>query len=679
MHKLFWLLLFSLSFVVAKEFEITATNVDFDDNIVHSSGGVVLLHNNRYFYASSVTYDTKKQSVTLSDDVVILDDNKISIASDRAKLYLDEDRSTFVPFFFIDDDSKLWIKGKEGSHKGQLYFADTAITSSCNPNDPDWHITFSSMQYDASSQQLSMYNPVLRIKDVPVFYLPYLQVSTNRERKTGLLRPVVGVSNNDGIFYEQPIFIAPSKSWDIELNPQLRTKRSEGIYATYRFVNRPTSKGSITAGYFESKDSYIQKHDMEYSRHAGVSLKYEDSSILNRVDDGFYLHAQTVSDIDYFDLTSRNPVSASVTGDMVESKMNYFARDESFYFGSYVRFYQDTSQDSNRETLQLLPRTQLHKFSDTLLVDNILYSADLTHSNYTRRKGLKANQFELSLPVTFYTKTLGDYLHLSASQNFYMTHVDFSQDYESYEYYRNYYHFNIFTDLLKPYKKGYHNINVGANYTLPGKEKEDMEYADLAIAQQEIFDISTPAKGYSLYLKHYFYNLNKQEVFHHTLNQPYSYDSRGNRVTGEMENSFRVRPTNGVNMSLRTFYNHDERDFSHVVSGLNVDRANFDFSIRNLYSNDFDGNRGSYVTASGGYNYYSYRLFTSLERDFKENYTKKKEFGISMRKDCWDYTLTYSEDITPILTSGGREARKDQRIFFEINLIPLGGFAQSFI
>ncbi|MGM0533730.1 MAG: LPS-assembly protein LptD [Campylobacterota bacterium] len=660
-------------------FELQALDAQVQEGIVTTDTGAVLLHKGKYFYATSVRYDQDSKEATLQGDVMLIDQNDVSIASDYALVNMDRDTARFVPFYLVDETSTLWIKGGEGEKRGEFYFSQDAITSSCDPVDPDWLIEFSSMEYDAKGKFLDLYNPRLFIKDIPVFYLPYMRVSTNRERKTGLLRPMIGFGGDDGVFYEQPIFIAPSKWWDLQLNPQIRTNRSHGMHANLRFVNSADSEGFISAGYFETKDSYAKEFDLQNKEHTGVQMEYEDANLIQSYDDGLYFHGAWVSDIDYYDLVSKDEASASVTGDMVESKLNYYLTDRNYYFGSYSKHFQDTSKDSNADTLQLLPQTQLHKFSQNLLVDNILYSADFTHSNYTRSEGLTARQSEFSLPITFYTHLFGDYLNFSVSENLYMTHVDFSGGYDSYEYYRNYHEAKLFTDVIKAYDNGYHNMNFGISYTLPGEEKEDEAYEDLSGAQKEIFGITTPAKGYNFYLKQYFYDKNKNEIFHHAFRQPYVYNSDDTREKGEMENILRYKPVSNLQLGVKTYYSHQEDKFSRIQSLAAYRYENFDIRLTHLYRDYFNGKKDKYLTAGAGVEMANYRLFTNLDYDQENSYFKKKVFGVRMNKRCWNWQITYTEDITPSLTNKDSRPEKDQTVMLQFNLKPIGGFAQDIL
>jgi len=66
--------------------------------------------------------------------------------------------------------------------------------------------------------------------------------------------------------------------------------------------------------------------------------------------------------------------------------------------------------------------------------------------NYTRDRGSRATQLELDIPITYYNSIVSDYINFSASENIYLTRVDFRniesrEDY--YYYYRNYHTLKI--------------------------------------------------------------------------------------------------------------------------------------------------------------------------------------------------------------------------------------------
>ena len=68
-----------------------------------------------------------------------------------------------------------------------------------------------------------------------------------------MLLPTLGYSQDEGLYYSQPIYFAPAHNYDIELIPQVRTLRGNGAYVYYRYADSPDSMLRIKSGIFQEK------------------------------------------------------------------------------------------------------------------------------------------------------------------------------------------------------------------------------------------------------------------------------------------------------------------------------------------------------------------------------------------------------------------------------------------
>ena len=261
----------------------------------------------------------------------------------------------------------------------------------------------------------------------------------------------------------QPIYFAPAVDWDLELRPQFRTDRGEGLHGTYRFVDSAYSRGELTLGYFSEHASYAEKENLKNDSHYGYYIMYDRSQLLsekyNNLEDGLWLDINYLNDIDYYNTMSFDSKSYDK---LATSRLNYYVKQDQNYLGLYAKYYIDTSKISNDTTLQELPTLHYHHFSSPILVDNLLYSVDYKANNYTRQEGTTAFQNELNAPLTFYFSLLDDYVHASVSENIYATHIAYGNDDSTQEnagkYWRNYHQVSLFTELAKPYDSFYHTI-----------------------------------------------------------------------------------------------------------------------------------------------------------------------------------------------------------------------------
>ncbi|MGB2553804.1 LPS-assembly protein LptD, partial [Campylobacter sp. MOP51] len=93
-----------------------------------------------------------------------------------------------------------------------------------------------------------------------------------------------------------------------------------------------------------------------------------------------------LNDIDYVNLKTRKSYNEG-KNPLVASKLNYFISNDKHYAGVYARYYIDTakvgSKNENKDVLQEYPSIQYHKYTDSLIVPNLLYSVDVHSHNYT--------------------------------------------------------------------------------------------------------------------------------------------------------------------------------------------------------------------------------------------------------------------------------------------------------
>nr|MDA3909179.1 LPS-assembly protein LptD [Sulfurimonas sp.] len=221
MLKLLTLFVILTSFLNGSDkVEIYATSMESKDNMVKASGEVTVVYKGYYLSAQSATYDKNSGELELFGNIRASQGKNHKLLGDYAKLNIAKKERTFKPFFMLEKESKVWISADEGCAVNKDFDINSGVMSGCNPNDPLWKIHFSSSIYNSDNKWLNIYNARIFIYDIPVFYTPYFGYSLDTTRRTGLLTPAFGTSAVEGIYYEQPIYIAEQNWWDLELKPQ---------------------------------------------------------------------------------------------------------------------------------------------------------------------------------------------------------------------------------------------------------------------------------------------------------------------------------------------------------------------------------------------------------------------------------------------------------------------------
>ncbi len=709
MRKILFLIpvcVFSLSAAV-QDVQLLADDVKQDKGIVTANKNVVVYSQEYLVTADCAVYDQNNSVIELFGNVNMMKGKDEVSRSNYAKLNLKNNNAAFESLFMMNKDMEVWMRSDESSSDSEYYRVRKAMVSSCNVQDPDWSITSSSAMLNKQSKFLHLFNPVFRIANVPVFYLPYFGFSTDTTRRTGLLPPELGYGKSEGFYYKQPVYFAPYNQWDLEFDPQIRTNRGAGIYGAFRFIDSPDSRGEISFGSFTDKNSYRAKQKSETSNraelknktHKGVGLKYERDKLIKYLSEadlqeGMWIDATKLNDIDYLNLKGRDDDYDS----LVTSKFNYFIANDDHYFGAYAKYYIDTekigSKNENKDTIQELPSLQYHKFTDDIVLPNILYSIDLQSHRYDRKIGVRATQYEFTLPASVHVPIFDDSLTFSFYEYLYASRINYENKINSFDdkredkhanFVNNYHKFALHTDLAKAYESFYHTLNFGAEYLLPGYRKGNLDdefIYDKDLNEYENFLAQDQSKEeVSGYLTQYFFNGSGRKVVKHSISQ--GYYTKDDEYSN-LKNAIYLYPFENFSLYNKLEYSHKDRELKKVQNGLYYTHDLFWINmLHTMKKSDSlaknSATKDSYFTSSAGVKLpHQYSLIGGWQYDVERSYTKSWRVGVLHQRKCWNYGLIYQHDVEPTTTTNGSASTKKSGIYFTINFYPMGGLHYDF-
>ncbi len=690
MRRIYLILIFCVSFTFANsiekdKFQILSNNLNSKDNIVIATGNVVIFSPTYYISAQKVIYDKNRGTLELFDDVVILKDNITQAQSNYAFLDLNDESITQNPILVLEKKSNLWITSNDARKSNNKYDFDNSILSSCDCIDPAWNIRFSSADYDTEEQWLNTYNTRLYIKNFPVLYTPYFGFSTDNRRRTGLLIPTVGFSSGEGFLYSQPIYIAPADNYDLELIPQVRTNRGYGMYAYYRLIDSQYSNLKVKAGYFKENSDYKKDNSLDNDAHFGWSVDYVRTKLFSNdeSEDGLYSSINWLNDIEFYNLEDEKYNSS--TESKIESKINYYYKNNDYYLGTYLRHYIDTTVDSNDETLQQLPQVQLHSFSDSLFFDKLLYSADLQVTNYTRDEGVTATKTDLYIPFLYSFSFFNDYLNLTLQEEVSISKINYSNSSTSFKnanFIENRHIISLNSDLLKKYETGIHTMNLSSELVIPETSKLSGDIYSLTSSDADLssFPLSETTKTLTFAINQSWTNLEElKEIINHKIKQSVIYDEYDNSKLGNLENELRY------NYFLGTVYNkliYSNLDNELIESSSSFSLNYLDYFLNLSYymsketENSGKDNLESYTVKTGMKISNDYKLSYIENYNLETNTRSKQGFIFEINDKCWDLTLNLEKTIVPSSTTSN--STKQDIIYVQLILKPLGGLKQQY-
>ncbi len=683
-----------------KHFEIVAKNLHSKNNIIYASGNVVIFSNSHYITADKAIYDSKKKLLNLDGNVFIMNNNQIELISKKAKIDLDIENGILSPFLMYYTTNGMWINSSEGNKKAKYIELKDSILSSCNCEDPDWSFRFTSGTYNTKSKWINTFNTRMYFKSIPILYTPYFGFPTNTQRRTGILAPSFGLSQAEGFIYTQPIFIAPSKNYDFEFIPQIRTNRGNGIYAYYRYADSAYSTLKFKTGYFEEKGSYYKNYDLKNEEHYGADLVYDRSNLFSNNtshQDAAFVSLHWLNDIDYKNLQDDNysyvNSSSNINGDedygkKIESKINYFFNTPTFYIGTYAKYYEDLSQTTNTNTMQELPSLQFHSFKKSFLDNFLSLSVDTSATNYQRQEGVSAYRYDGNIPLTYSTSLFNNYLNFNFSEIIDASYIDYynmdtKDKYKNALLVQNEHQISLSTDLIKPYSSFVHSLRISAKYNMPNTIKMQGDIYKLSNDDSNLdyFPTNEMKKNVSFEMQQSFYSKSSlQEILRDTLDQELDYDENNKLRLNNVENELELNYS-PFGLSNQIIYN--QIDEKQVLSSTNIDFTYDNVYLKSTYylskktkHSDYDDAKS--YTFDIGYTFdKNYSLSYYRNYNLLENIKSQEALSVGINNKCWNLNFKIERGLSTS-SNVDNKALTQNILYFTLELKPFVTLKQEY-
>lgn len=683
--------------------EIIADKLSSDKNKIYAKGNVVLISGEYYISADDVVYDKSNKTAEIKGEVRVYKGSDLSFSAKSVKVDFSKDTFSLSSIYLQSVESGLWVSAKEASSQNDVYYFKENTVSGCDIQNPIWHLDSSSGSLDQSDDVLTLWNTRIYIGKMPIFYIPYMSISTNNQRKSGLLYPKVAYLNEDGFYYQQPIFIAPYESWDITLSPQIRTSRGIGISGDFRLATPRDNLLIFQTKYFYNTKKYVQKYSILNQHIYGFNLDFQTRSGTGWFDgyetlnDGFYSNFTYMNDLDYLRIDD----AGKKVGDRLSvSRFNYLLHSEEHYFGFYNKLFIDIAQANNADTFQLLPSLQYHKFYDSLFWQNLMYSIDVQANNVMRKEGYGYYENTINIPIGIELPLFDGYLSVGASTDLNFTNINLYQtqnlqiannpniNYKNANFFTANYSASLATDLAKDYGDFMHTLQLmakisGPYYRYTSNMFSDNVYKDYSNAviqisndssktseqkkfiinnlwnPSSIVDFDTNKHKFEIQLSQYFYNNAGNTLFYYNLSQKLNLQSQDYLFSESMVNEIGSSPIDGLDMKASIYYSFLYNDITEASASVDLEKWHLKTSVGYYYKKLFASNTSSInanfinFSLSNDFGYFS--LGGEVNYDFLARQLKDWSVEISTDIRCFGVSLKFAQEIASILTDEGNQ------------------------
>ena len=699
--------------------QIVANSIDQNGSIITANGDVLIFSPKHYLTANKAIFNRDKSTVELFGKVSISKSNENVSISKYAFVNLSKDINKFSPILLIDKTTQIWINGTSVSQEKDVKNIQDATLSSCDCQNPEWSIGFSSADYNTTDQWINMYNNTVYIKNIPAWYFlipaipfaapesllltglilktPYFGFPTSKERRTGLLIPKVGYGEEEGWFYMQPIYYAPSDNIDFTYIPQYRSLRGHGHSLEFRLADSAYSRLKIDLGTFYEQSRYFDKYNLKNEEHNGWSLTYNRSKLFTsgNSSDGLYLEAQDMDDVEYINTSyGFNDDGTTTVDKLLKSELKYYYNNQYLHFNTGVDYYKDISKtdEENKKILQQTPYTQIHQYSHNIFDTNILISSALKQKRYTRETNINANLYEFEIPLKYSRYFLNNYLLFGLDKTLSLSKIEYKKDdsqlYQNGQLIKDSNSIYLDMDLLKSYDSFIHNININARYTKVEyhNEKGDLYGFNINSSDLSPFPFSKEQENINFMINQSFYDsTDHSTLVNHKIRQSVVYDENGTSSLGNLENQL-VFYLPYSSISNKLLYNHDDDMVTSSLSALKTKYKNTYFNLDYTYTRDKntttdsykDGSKSESILATIGTKVLKYYTISYKEQyNITDHLNTIREYGLNINEKCWALDIKLADNLVARATQDEKELRQ-KIIYATLTLKPIGSIKQRY-
>ena len=252
---------------------------------------------------------------------------------------------------------------------------DEATYSACEPGDNTWQLVTKEIGIDQNTGFATVKNARLEVKDVPIFYIPYIKFPVDDRRSSGLLFPTLGADKENGLDIAQPIYWNIAPNYDATFTARYIQERGIGLGLDFRHLNS-WSENQIVASYLGSDKGGAD--DDKIDPLTGLRPNQGEDRYLTGVNHtGGAGHAWStmldinhVSDVDYFrDLGNLTLDDNSLTHLQRRASAGYKTKHWNYLLEA--QDYQVITQglDDQYSVLPQISADGYYRFSNALVID----------------------------------------------------------------------------------------------------------------------------------------------------------------------------------------------------------------------------------------------------------------------------------------------------------------------
>jgi LPS-assembly protein len=283
------------------EISIITDRAEFQlDGDATFTGDILLRSGNRYLQAEGATFDQETRTVEITGTAEFRNDD-LRVSGTEARFSQTEGtiKLNDASFDIWNVPARGTAQKLEVRETGKIRMKDVTYTA-CPPGKKDWLLHASEISIDQRSGVGRAKNARMELGGVPVFWLPVISYPVTNQRKSGFLVPDIGNSERRGVDIATPWYWNIAPNYDATITPRLMTERGLQFGGQFRYLQQH-NEGTITGEYLNDDDKTKKNRSLlAINQQTGLPLGWRAS-----------IDAIDVSDSNYFEDFSSGLASTS--------------------------------------------------------------------------------------------------------------------------------------------------------------------------------------------------------------------------------------------------------------------------------------------------------------------------------------------------------------------------------
>ena len=378
---------------------INADELEYDHHKQEytARGHVHITKGNRKLSADFACFNQKKMMIILEGQVIMTAGEDI-INGERLELNLKTETGTIYNGGLFIADSHFHIKARTIQKVDQnRYSAVQASLTACDGPKPAWRITARKLDLTIEGYGF-VHHAVFKIKEIPLFYTPFLFFPIKTKRQTGFLIPRLGYSNRHGSQIDLPFFWAINSWSDATLHQHYMHKCGHKLGLEWRYTFDTYSKAALQFDYLEDRYWFRMKldQDLPFNFKTSLDLDYlSDQDFLREFKEGYsgyeaskeYFDKHFIRELDDYN----DPAKLN--------RLNLMRFGSAYSLNAEIRYYDDAAKRrwaEEDQTLHKLPEVRFNSTRQRIFNNPWLYTTlDTEYTNFYRKDGPDAHRYDL--------------------------------------------------------------------------------------------------------------------------------------------------------------------------------------------------------------------------------------------------------------------------------------------